>query len=82
MPHFKFKYIPIGLTSGKTRCSCGQTFDYESDRDFKMKVQMHKKLCDKWTSKGKVIRQPWKAAMLKEAQPEILHPRKYSGEDQ
>ena len=65
MPHSKSKLcIPSWLGSVVVKCSCGQTFEHESDRDFKMKMRMHNKFCDKLVDQ-KIKKQPRKAINLK-----------------
>ena len=44
MPHSNLKGRSR-ILSGK--CSCGQTFDFASERDMKMKLRMHLKFCSK-----------------------------------
>ena len=50
-----FKYRATGLASGTSRCSCSQTFEHESDRDWDMKLRMHKKFWDKGTNDMKIV---------------------------
>ena len=38
MPHSNFKKRSHAFNTGVGKCSCGQTFDYASDRDMKMKL--------------------------------------------
>ena len=35
----------MNLTRGTGKCPCGQTFEYTSERDMKMKLRMHHRLC-------------------------------------
>ena len=69
MPQTKCKlYIPSWLGSGVAKCSCGQTFEYELDRDFKMKMRMHNKFCNRLVDQ-EIKRQPRKAINLKGITP-------------
>ena len=71
MPHSNFKDKSHTLSSGVGKCSCGQTFDYASERDRKLKFRLHLKFCTKplkdsietGVSKAQSIE---KAMMLKE----------------
>ena len=45
MPHSKNRNPNIPLGSGVNRCTCGQTFKSRTERDFKMKLRMHLKVC-------------------------------------
>ena len=47
MPHSNFKEKSHTLSSGVGKCSCGQTFDYASERDWKLKVRLHHMFCSK-----------------------------------
>ena len=47
MPHNNFKDKSHTLSSGIGKCSCGQTFDYASERDRKLKFRLHLKFCPK-----------------------------------
>ena len=51
MPHSNFRERPHASSSGVGKCSCGQTFDYASERDRKLKMKMHRKFCSN-PSKG------------------------------
>ena len=63
-----FKRIPIFLLdAGFGKCPCGQTFNYESERERKIKLRLHKKFCDKWTSES-FAKPPRKAMTAKELQ--------------
>ena len=68
MPHSTFECKPIWSNSaGTMKCPCSQTFNYKSDRERGMKMQLHKKFCNKWLG-PKFTRQPRKAMMLKDCQ--------------
>ena len=45
MPHSNFKDKAYEFNSGIGKCPCGQTFEYTSERDMKMKLQMHLRFC-------------------------------------
>ena len=47
MPHSNFKDKSHTLSSGVGKCSCGQTFDYASEKDQKLKIRLHHKFCSK-----------------------------------
>ena len=66
MPHINFKEKSHQFNSGMGKCSCGQTFKHTSERDMKMKLQMHSKFCSKPSKSFNMIGIPKKATMLKE----------------
>ena len=68
MPHSNFKYIPNQLDLGILKCSCGQTFDFVSERDMNMKLRMHRKFCSKLAEGSRQISAPMKAMTLREQQ--------------
>ena len=41
MLHSNFKDKAYEFNSGIGKCPCGQTFEYTSERDMKMKLRMH-----------------------------------------
>ena len=45
MPHINFKDKAYEFNSGTGKCPCGQTFEYTSERDMKMKLRMHLRFC-------------------------------------
>ena len=45
MPHSSFKDRSQEFNTGVGKCPCGQTFEYTSERDMKMKLQMHCRFC-------------------------------------
>ena len=45
MPHSKFKERSQEFNTGVEKCPCGQTFEYTSERDMKMKLRMHRRFC-------------------------------------
>ena len=47
MPHSNFKNRTTEFNTGVGKCSCGQTFEFTSERDMAMKLRMHRKFCSK-----------------------------------
>ena len=45
MPHSNFKERSQEFNTGVGKCLCGQTFEYTSERDMKMKFRMHRRFC-------------------------------------
>ena len=45
MPHRNFKERSHQFNSGIGKCPCGQTLEYTSERDMKMKLRMHCRFC-------------------------------------
>ena len=45
MPHSNFKERSQEFKTGVGKCPCGQTFEYTSERDMKMKLRMHRRFC-------------------------------------
>ena len=45
MPHSNFKKRSQEFNTGVGKCPCGQTFEYTSERDMKMKLRMHCRFC-------------------------------------
>ena len=68
MPHSNFKERSHQFNLGVGKCPCGQTFDYMSERDMKMKLRMHRKFCSNPPKGFDKIRVPKKAMMLREQQ--------------
>ena len=68
MPPSNFKERSHTFSSGIGKCSCGQTFDYTSERDMNMKLRMHLKFCSKPPKGFDKIRVPKKATTLREQQ--------------
>ena len=67
MPHSNFK-DKDEFDSGIGKCTCGQTFEYTSERDMKMKLQMHLRFCSNPPVAFDKIRVPKKATTLREQQ--------------
>ena len=68
MPHSNFKERSYTLNTEVGKCSCGQTFDFASEKDMNMKLRMHHKFCSKPPKSSKQIRKPNKATTLREQQ--------------
>ena len=45
MPHSNFKERSYTLNTGVEKSSCGQSFDFVSEKDMNMKLQIHCKVC-------------------------------------
>ena len=45
MPHSNFKERSQEFDTGVGKRPCGQTFEYTSERDIKMKLGMHHRFC-------------------------------------
>ena len=68
MPRSNFKKESYTLNSGVGKCSCGQTFDFASEKDMNMKLQMHRKFCSKPPKGSKPVGMPKKPMTLREKQ--------------
>ena len=68
MPQSNFKERSHTFNLGVGKCCCGQTFDFESERDVKMKLQMHHKFCSNPPKGNNKIGMPKKATTLREYQ--------------
>ena len=68
MPHSNFKEGSHVFNTGVGKCSCGQTFDFISEREMKMKLRMHLKFCSKPPKGFDKIRVPKKATTMRERQ--------------
>ena len=68
MPHSNFKERSHTFNTGVGKRSCGQTFDFDSERDMKMKLRMHLKFCSNPPKGFDKIRVPKKACMMREQQ--------------
>ena len=64
MPHSKLKGNAHPLNSGTGKCPCGQTFDFASERDRNMKLQLHHKFCSKPSEGTDRLRVPRKTMTL------------------
>ena len=56
MPHNNFKMRSRPLNSEVVKCTCGQTFDFTSERDRNMKLQLHCQFCPKPPESSKQVR--------------------------
>ena len=45
MPHSNFKDKAYEFNSGIGKCPCGQTFEYTTESNMKMKLRMHRRFC-------------------------------------
>ena len=70
MPHSNFKSRATEFNTGVGKCSCGQTFDFSSERDMVMKLRMHRKFCSNPPGAFDKIKVPKKATMMREQQLE------------
>ena len=68
MPHSNFKEKPYAFNTGVGKCSCGKTFEYTSERDMAMKLQMHHRFCSNPPVAFDKIRVSKKSCMLREQQ--------------
>ena len=68
MPHSNFKERSQEFNTGVGKCPCGQTFEYTSERDMKMKLQMHYRFCSNPLVAFDKIGIPKKAMTLREQQ--------------
>ena len=66
MPHSNFKERSHTLSSGVRKCSCGQTFDYASEREMNLRMRMHRKFCSNPSKGFNRVRVPKKARTMKE----------------
>ena len=65
MPHSNFKDKAYESNSGIEKCICGQTFEYTSERDMKMKLRMHHRFCSNPPKSFDKIGIPKKAMTLR-----------------
>ena len=68
MPDCSSKRKATEFGAGVGRCSCGQTFEYTSERDMKMKLRIHHRFCSNPPVAFDKIRVPKKACTLREQQ--------------
>ena len=68
MPHSNFKDRAYEFNSGIGKCPCGQTFEYTSEREMKMKLRMHRRFCSNPPVAFDKISVPKKATTLREQQ--------------
>ena len=68
MPHSNFKERSQEFNTGVGKCPCGQTFEYTTERDMKMKLGMHHRFCSNPPKGFDKIGIPKKATTLGEQQ--------------
>ena len=68
MPHSNYKERSQEFNTGVGKCPCGQTFEYTSERDMKMKLRMHRRFCSNPPKGFDKIGIPKKATTLREQQ--------------
>ena len=68
MPHSNFKERSQEFNTRVGKCLCGQTFEYTSERDMKMKLRMHCRFCFNPPVAFDKIGIPKKACTLREQQ--------------
>ena len=68
MPHSNFKERSQEFNKGIGKCPCGQTFEYTSERDMKMKLRMHCRFCSNPPKGFDKIGIPKKACTMREQQ--------------
>ena len=68
MPHSNFKERSQEFNTGVEKCPCGQTFEYTSERDMKMKLRMQHRFCSNPAVAFAKIGIPKKAMTLREQQ--------------
>ena len=68
MPHSNFKERSQEFNTGVGKWPCGQTFEYTSERDMKMKLRMHCRFCSNPPNGFDKIGIPKKAMTLREQQ--------------
>ena len=68
MPHSNLKERSQKFNTGIEKCPCGQTFEYTSERDMKMKLRMHHRFCSNPPKDFDKIGIPKKATTLREQQ--------------
>ena len=68
MPHSNFKGKAYEFNSGIGKFPCGQTFEYKSERDMKMKLRMHCRFCSNPPKGFDKVRVPKKSCTMREQQ--------------
>ena len=68
MLHSNFEDKAYEFNSGIGKCPCGQTFEYTSERDMKMKLQKNRRFCSSPPVAFDKIGIPKKAMTLREQQ--------------
>ena len=75
MPHSNFKERSHTLYSGVGKCPCGQTFNFASEREQNMKIQMHCKVCPNPPEASMQIKGPKNAMTRREFQKDEVDVR-------
>ena len=68
MLHSSFKRKATEFEAGVGRCSCGQTFEYVSERELAMKHRIHRRFCSNPPAAFDKIGISKKACMMRERQ--------------
>ena len=68
MPHSNFKERSRAFNAGVGKCSCGQTVEFASERDQKMKLRLYLKFCPNLPKSFNLIGIPKKACTMREQQ--------------
>ena len=68
MPHSNFQSRATEFNMGVGKCSCGQTLDFASEREMKMKLRMHHKFCSNPPVAFNKVEVPKKATTMGERQ--------------
>ena len=68
MLHRNFKRKVTEFEAGVGKCSCGQTFDFASERELAMKRRMHRRFCSNPPVAFDKIGIPKKACTIREQQ--------------
>ena len=68
MPHSKFRMRTVPLKSGFIKCPCGYVYEYGTERDMKMKLRMHLKICTNSLESCEKFEAPRKPMMMEEQQ--------------
>ena len=68
MTHSKLKERILLFNVEVSKCSCGQTVEYGSKRDWEMNVWLHRKVCSSLPEGSKQVKKTKKSITLKEQQ--------------
>ena len=68
MPQSNLKERSQAFNTEVGKCSCSKTFEFASEREMKMKLQMHLKFCSKPPVTFDKVEVPKKACTLREQQ--------------
>ena len=75
MPHSNFKERSFTLYSGVGKCSCGQTFEFVSEREWSMKIRIHCRVCPNPPEASMRIKGPKIAMTSRESQKDEVEVR-------